>query len=114
MLPSIYENLDDIGISISSQDWHFPFFSYFDFECYFSRENVPKNGPKLVYFAKHVPMSVTISSNFPGKDGAVGFVSEGEENDLVKKMLDYLIELSDWSYEIFCEKFCYSVIFLKP
>ena len=34
--PTFYEKLDNIGISISPQDRHFPFFSCFDFECYFS------------------------------------------------------------------------------
>ena len=52
--PTIYEKLDDIDIFISPQDRHFPFFSCFDFECYISQENLPKNGPKLTYQAKHV------------------------------------------------------------
>ena len=52
-------------------------------------------------------MSVAISSNIPEKKEAVCFIFEGEEGELVKKMLDYLEELSDWAYEILCEKFRY-------
>ena len=52
-------------------------------------------------------MSMGILSNIPGREEAVCFILEGEEDDLVKKLLDYLEELSDWAYEILCEKFGY-------
>ena len=63
--PTVYEKLDDIGISISPQDRHFPFISCFDFKCHFSQENLPKNGPKLTYEVHHVSMSVAILSHIP-------------------------------------------------
>ena len=93
--PAIYKNLDDICISIPPQDCHFPFFSCFDFECYFFQENIPKNSSKITYQANHIPMSVAISSNVPEEEKAVCFISEGKESNLVKKMLHYLEKLSD-------------------
>ena len=52
-------------------------------------------------------MSVAISSNVPRKKETVCFILEGEEGDLVKKLLDYLEKLSDRAYEILCKKFSY-------
>ena len=52
-------------------------------------------------------MSVAISSNTPGKEEAVCFISEGEEGDLVKKLLDYLEKLTKFYLKN-------SVMFLKP
>ena len=49
-------------------------------------------------------MSVAILSNVLGKEGADCLISEGEENNLVKKMLDCLEKVSDRSYELSCKK----------
>ena len=52
-------------------------------------------------------MLVAFSSNIPGKEEAVCFISEGEEGDFVKKMLDNLEELSHRAYKILCKKSSY-------
>ena len=52
-------------------------------------------------------MSVAIASCIPGKEDPVCFVSEGDEGDLVKKMLDYLENLADAAYMILKKKFQY-------
>ena len=58
ILPTIYEKLDDIGISIPPQDCHFPFFSCFDFKCYFLK----KSFLKMV----HINLSSQIYSHVSG------------------------------------------------
>ena len=85
--PTLFERLEEIGIRVPPGDRHYPFFACFDFEAFFSNENLPSSGPKLSYEVRHVPMSVAIASCIPGKEDPVCFVSEGDEGDLVKKML---------------------------
>ena len=102
--PTLFERLEEIGIRVPPEDRHYPFFACFDFETFFSKENLPSSGPKLSYEVRHVPMSVAIASCIPGKEDPVCFVSEG---DLVKKMLDYLENLADAAYSILKEKFQY-------
>ena len=87
---------------------HFPFFFVSILNVIFSKENLPKNDPKITYRAKYVPMSVVILSNIPKKEETVCIISE--EGDFVKKIFDYLEELFDQSYELICEKL---VMFLK-
>ena len=101
-LPILFERLEEIGIRVPPEDRHYPFFDYFGFEAFFSKENLPSSGPKLSYKVRHVPMSVAIASCIPGKEDPVCFVSEG---DRVKKMLDYLENLADAAYLILKEKF---------
>ena len=61
---------------------------------FFSRKFC-RNWSKVNLPTKRVSMSVAISYNIPGKEEAACFISEGEEGDLVKKMLDCLEELPD-------------------
>ena len=105
--PSIFEKLEDIGISVSQNIRHYPFYACFDFECYFSSESLPKNGEMVSFEARHVPISVGIASNIPGYEEAVCYISDGNEGNLVKKMVDYLNKLSDAAFEILQSKYQY-------
>ena len=58
--PTLFERLEEIGIRVLPEDIHYPFFACFDFEAFFSKENLPSSGPKLSYEIRHVPMSVAI------------------------------------------------------
>ena len=102
---SIFEKLEDIGICVSQNIRHYPFYACFDFECYFSTESLPRNGEMLSFEARHVPLSVGITSNIPGYEEAVCYISDGNESDLVKKMVDYLNKLSDTAFEILQSKY---------
>ena len=104
---TLFERLEEIGIRIPREDRHYPVFARFDFETFFSKENLPSSGPKLSYKVRHVPISVAIVSCISGKEDPVCFVSERDEGDLVKKMLDYLEHLADAAYLILEEKFRY-------
>ena len=60
--PILFERLEEIGIKVPPEDRHYPFFACFDFEAFFSKENLPSSGPKLSYKVRHVLMSVAIAS----------------------------------------------------
>ena len=104
---SIFEKLADIGIEVPLKDRYFPFFCCFDFEAYFSKEEMPKNGKKLKFEARHIPLSVAVASNIPQFKSAVCFVSDGDSEKLVKQLLKYLELLADQSFGLFQEKFSY-------
>ena len=53
-------------------------------ETYFSQENFRGNEPKLTFETRHAPSSVSIAPNVPD------FVTNGDENKLVQKMMDCL------------------------
>ena len=55
---TIFEKLEEIGICVPANERCFPYFACYDFEAYFSQENLPGNGPKLSFEARHVPLSV--------------------------------------------------------
>ena len=59
----------------------------------------------LSFEARHVPLSVGIASNIPGLEVAVCYISDGNESNLVKKMVDYLNKLSDAAFEILQSKY---------
>ena len=74
-------------------------------QAYFSQENLPGNGLKLSFEAHHVPLSVGIATNVPNFENEVCFVTNGDENNLVQKMLKYLEDASNAAYEIMRRKF---------
>ena len=55
----------------------------------------------------HIPLSVAVASNVPGYKSGVCFVTEGSEEELVQKLVDYLESLSEVSYKSLLEKFDY-------
>ena len=101
----IFEQLEKIGICVPANERFFPYFGCYDFEAYFSQENLPGNGPKLSFEASHVPLSVSIATNVPTFENGVCFVTNGDQNDLVQKILKYLEDASNAAYEITKRKF---------
>ena len=63
---TIFEKLEQIGTCVPKQVPFYPYHACYDLEAYLVRENLPKNGPKLVFETRHFPMSVGIASNVPG------------------------------------------------
>ena len=103
---TILEKLEEIGIVVPHCDHHFPFFACYDFEAYFSKKQI-SNSPMLTLDACHIPLSVAIASNISGYESDVCFVTEGSEEELVQKLVNYLETLSDVSYKFLLEKFDY-------
>ena len=103
---TIFEKLKEIGIVVPHCDRHFPFFACYDFEAYFSKKHI-SNSSMLTLDACHIPLSVAVASNIPGYESGVCFVTEGSEEELVQKLVDYLETLSEVSYKFLLEKFNY-------
>ena len=104
--PSIFDQLEDEGISVPYNMRYYPHFAVFDFEYFFDEADVTlENTEKLQWKNKHKPLSVSISSNVPGFNRPHCIVSSGNEDDLVGEMVDYLAEISEESYHILEEDF---------
>ena len=102
--PTIFEKLEEIGICVPANEKFFPYFSCYNFEAYFSQENLPGYRPKLSFEGRHLPLSVGIATNVPNIENGVCFVTNGDKNDLVQKMLKYLEDASNSAYEIIKRK----------
>ena len=103
---TIFEKLEEIGIVVPNCDRHFPFFACYDFEAYFSKKHI-SNSSMLTLDVCHIPLSVAVASNIPGYESGICFVTEGSEEELVQKLVDYLETLSEVSYKFLLEKFNY-------
>ena len=80
---TIFEKLEQIGIQVPKQDRFYLFYACYDFEAYLYRDLLPENGPKLLFEARHVPISVGIASNVPGFEEGKCFITSGNEKELI-------------------------------
>ena len=96
---SIFERLDDEGVVVSDSLRFYPYRATFDFECFFTGDNLPANSDKLQWSARHVPLSVSVASNVPGYEPALCFVTDGDADKLVGCMITRLNTISDAAYE---------------
>ena len=97
--PSVFERLDDEGVDVSDSLRFYPYRATFDFECFFTGDNLPANSDKLQWSARHVPLSVSVASNVPGYEPALCFVTDGDADKLVGCMITRLNTISDAAYE---------------
>ena len=105
---SIFEKLAMIGINIPPNNRHFPYYACFDFESLFDKQNLPQNAQQLSYEARHVLLSFGVSSNIPGFTEGVCYVSSGDENELVTKLVEYLEGIADVLFGTLKQKFYYA------
>ena len=96
---SIFQRLDDEGITVPEALRFYPFRATFDFECFFDRDNVPADSDKVHWIARHVPLSVSLASNVPGLEPAQCYVTDGDSDKLVADMMSHLHAVSDAAYE---------------
>ena len=97
--PSIFQRLDDEGIVVDEALRYYPYRATFDFECYFTGDNLPADTDHVQWSARHVPLSVSVASNVPGYEPALCFVTDGDADKLVEAMMVHLITLSDAAYD---------------
>ena len=103
---TLFHILEDEGINVPDDLKFYPYRATFDFECYFKHHaQHPRNSEKLTWEAEHVPLSVSVCSNVPGYDQPRCFVTTGDTSDLIKRFLDYLLEISEASYLLLLEQF---------
>ena len=95
---SVFERLDDEGIVVHESLRYYPYRATFDFECYFTGNNLPADTKTLQWSARHVPLSVSVASNVPGYEPAQCYVTDGDSDKLVANMMDHLIAISDAAF----------------
>ena len=97
--PSIFECLDDEGVVVSDSLCFYPYRATFDFECFFTGDNLPADTNTLQWSARHIPLSVSMASNVPGYEPAQCYVTDGDSDKLVADMMDHLTAISDAAFE---------------
>ena len=96
---SVFERLDDEGVVVSDSLRFYPYRETFDFECFFTGDNVPADSDKVHWIARHVPLSVSLASNVPGLEPAQCYVTDGDSDKLVADMMSHLHAVSDAAFE---------------
>ena len=97
--PSVFERLDDEGIVVEKTLRYYPYRATFDFECYFTRDNLPADTDHVQWVARHVPLSESVASNVPGHEDAQCYITNGDSNKLVEEMVNNSITKSDAAYD---------------
>ena len=96
---SVFERLDDEGVVVSDSLRFYPYRATFDFECFFTGDNLPADTDHVQWVARHVPLSVSVASNVPGYEPALCFVTDGDADKLVGCMMTRLNTISDAAFE---------------
>ena len=76
----------------------YPYRATFDFECFFTGDNLPADTDHVQWVARHVPLSVSVASNVPGYEPALCFVTDGNADKLVGCMMTRLNTISDAAF----------------
>ena len=95
---SIFQRLDDEGIVVEKTLRYYPYRATFDFECFFTGDNLPADTDHVQWVARHVPLSVSVASNVPGYEPALCFVTDGDADKLVGCMMTRLNTISDAAF----------------
>ena len=98
--PSVFERLDDEGVVVSDSLRFYPYRATFDFECFFTGDNLPANSDKLQWSARHVPLSVSLASNVPGHETPQCYVTDGDSDKLVGYMMSDFSAISDAVFDM--------------
>lgn len=102
---TIFDLLEEKGIDIPENLKFFPFRAAFDFESMFVQTNLPNDTARVHWQAQHVPLSVSVCSNVPDFDKPHCFVTDGDSKILTQDLIDYLLMISDKSYELVRQRF---------
>ena len=93
--PSVFQRLDDEGITVADTLRFYPYRATFDFECFFDEENLPADSDRVQWIARHIPLSVSLASNVPGHETPQCYVTDGDSDKLVGSMMSDLSAISD-------------------
>ena len=102
---TIFELLEDEGFNIPQHLKYFPYRATFDFEYMFNAKTGLDDTEKLLWKAKHIPLSVSVCSNVPSYSQPKCFVSNGNSTQLVSDMVHFLIQISKESYRLMKDEF---------
>lgn len=95
---TIMQLLEDEGLTIPEKALSF------EFECIFSSTNRLESPNELTWNTKHIHVSVSLCCDEPENDQPKCFVTNGNSNQLVKELVDYLVEISRKSYGLLKEE----------
>ena len=98
--PSVFQRLDDEGITVVDTLKFYPYRATFDFECFFDRENLPTDSDRVQWIARHIPLSVSLASNVPGHETPQCYVTDGDSDKLVGSMMSDLSAISDAAFDM--------------
>ena len=105
--PSIFEELEKIGVDVPENLRIYPYMATFDIECMLMKDMDVEDTKKVEYTARHELVSISVCSNVPNYQEPKCFVltKEGHQKKLVKEMVDYLLEISDQAASLLREEF---------
>ncbi|BFZ03070.1 hypothetical protein BsWGS_06109 [Bradybaena similaris] len=107
---TIWETVASHGVVGCPLFFVFPYRCTFDYECFLDTTDLPnikKTNAATKYTARHIPMSCAIASNVPGFEKAKCFVSTGDPQALVNKMIRRLEKIADEAYRLLKERFAH-------
>ena len=94
-----YSNAWMMKVSLSKKTLrYYPYRATFDFECFFTGNNLPADTKTLQWSARHVPLSVSLASNVPGHAHAQCYVTDGDSDKLLGAMMSGLVATSDAAF----------------
>ena len=97
--PSVFQRLDDDGITVVDTLRFYPYRATFYFECFFDGENLPTDSDRVQWVAHHVPLIVSVASNVPGHETPRFYVTDGDSDKLVGAMMSCLSAISDSAFD---------------
>ena len=98
--PTVFQRLDDEGITVADTLRFYPYRARFDFECFFDGEDLPVNSDRVQWIARHVPLSVSVASNVPGHEPPRCYVTDGDSDKLVGTMMRGVSAISDTAFDM--------------
>ena len=90
---TIFEELEDVGISIPSEKKYFKEFIVFDMEAMLSPVSI-RSSSKLYWTHNHIPISVAVCSNVDGFTSPFCIVNENTD-ELIQEMVEYMKEIAE-------------------
>ena len=104
---TIFDKLESLTIYVPESDRYYPTFIVWDLEAVLMNTS-PSCTNQMNFLSKHIPVSVSISSNVEGFCEPNCFV-DTSSNNLISRMMTYLIEIS--STNLSRLKFKYDYVF---
>ena len=98
--PSVFQRLDDEGITVVDKLRFYPYRATFDFECFFDGENLSADSDRVQWIARHVPLSVSLASNVPGHETPHCYVTDGDSDKLVVSMMIDIGAISNAAFDM--------------
>ena len=98
--PSVFQRLDDEGITVFDTLRFYTYRASFDFECFFDGNNLPADTDRVQWIARHVPLSLSLAYNVPGHETPHCYVTDGDSDKLVGSMMRGLSTISDAAFDM--------------